>query len=178
MTVTAPPIDVYGAQIDAQIATVQALVTANRNPRIEDNLGQQLNALQISAVERYMMTGWLNAATILLTYQPPSWDRLGHDMVVRIAYLQALYNTALVTPMPPGNVDGYGGSGWVTIAQNYAQALYAEQSKLVRRLMNLPGGTTAATMLANLTGFQTNPAGIPFQYVFSSVGFTDMDEDD
>jgi|HubBroStandDraft_1064217.scaffolds.fasta_scaffold956910_1 hypothetical protein len=44
--------------------------------------------------------------------------------------------------------------------------------------MDVPSGTSAATILANLTGFQTAPAGIPFVYVFSSVGLTDEWIDD
>ena len=35
-------------------------------------------------------------------------------------------------------------------------------------MMALPGGTTAATLLSAMTGFQS----FTFDYVFSSVGFT------
>lgn len=167
MSVIAPPQDVPGAAIDAAIAVVQALVTANRNPAVLAQNQQLLNQLQVGAVDHYMVTGWLNAATILQTYQPPSWDRAGQALAARVTFLQNLFNNA--PAMPPGNVDGYGGSGWVTIAQNYQQQLYAAQIALVEHIMDLPGGTSAATMLANLTGFQS----FPFEYHFTSVGFTD-----
>jgi hypothetical protein len=177
MAVTAPSADTYGAQIDAQIAVLQALVNANKNPAIEYRLQQELNRWQVLAVDHYMVTGWLNAGSnILAAYSAPKWDAVGQALTARVAYLQNLYNNA---PAPlPGNANGYGSSGWVTVAQNYLQQLYAAQVSLVEHIMDLPGGTSAATMLANLTGAQTDPAGIPYAYAFSSVGFTDMDEDD
>lgn len=172
MTVTAPPPDVPGAALDRQIATVLALITAGNNPRTLYGLQQQLNALQVQAVDHYMVTGWLNAATILQTFTAPPWDRPGQTIKARVAFLQNLFNNAPTSP--PGNANGYGASGWVTVAQNYQQALYAKQIELVEHIMSLPGGTTAATMLSNLTGSQS----FPFEYSFTSVGFTDMDEDD
>ncbi len=54
-------------------------------------------------------------------------------------------------------------------ALGLAQKLYAKQIELVEHIMDLPGGTSAATMLANLTGFQS----FVFEYTFTSVGFTD-----
>lgn len=172
MTVTAPPQDAPGAAIDSQIASVQALITANKNPRTLSGLQQQLNRLQVQAVDHYMVTGWLNAATILQTYTAPPWDVPGQRIKARVAFLQNLVNHP-PTP-PPGNANGYGSAGWVTVAQNYQQALYVKQIELVERIMDLPGGTTAAVMLANLTGAQS----FPFEYSFTSVGFTDLDEDD
>jgi hypothetical protein len=178
MAVTAPPLDIAGAALDAQIATVQALVTGNKNPLIETQLIQQLNSLQVNAVIHYMVTGWLNAGSnILVVYSPPSWDVQGQKYLKRITGLTTLYNNAVTAGMPVGNAAGYGGSGWTTIASAFAQQLYAEQTKLVMHLMTLPGGTLAATMLANLTGVQTAPAGITFNYSFSSVGFTDADNE-
>lgn len=171
MTVTAPSTDVYGAALDAQIATVQALVNANKNPLTLYQLQQQLNQLQVGAVDHYMVTGWLNAASILTTYSPPTWDKVGQALQTRVAFLQNLVNTAPAPP--PGNANGYGGAGWVTVLQNYQQQLYAAQIALVERIMDVPGGTSAATMLATLTGVQTEPGGVPFNYVFNSVGFTD-----
>lgn len=172
MAVTAPAADIYGAQIDAAIAAVQALVTANANPAVLAQLQLQLNQLQVEAVDHYMVTGWLNAGSnVLATYSAPSWDKVGQTLTARVAFLQNLVNNPPV--MPPGNADGYGDSGWTTIASNYEQQLYAAQISLVEHIMDLPGGTSAATMLANLTGVQTAPAGIPFNYVFSSVGYTD-----
>lgn len=172
MAVVAPSQDTAGAALDAQIATVQALVTANVNPRIEYQLQQLLSQLQVSAVDHYMVTGWLNAATILMTYAAPAWDKSGAQLGARVAFLQNLLNNA---PAPlPGNADGYGGGGWVTVAQNYAQALYAAQIALVEHIMDVPGGTSAATMLANLTGNQS----FVFEYTFTSVGFTDAWIDD
>lgn len=168
MTVTAPPLDKAGAALDAQIATVQALVNANKNPLTLYQLQQQLNMLQVEAVDHYMVTGWLNAATILQTFSAPSWDKVGKTLTARVAGLQVLVNNP-PTP-PPGNANGYGGSGWVTVAQNYQQQLYAAQIALVEHIMDLPGGTSAATMLSTLTGFQS----FPFAYFFQSVGFTDM----
>lgn len=176
MAVTAPSTDPAGAAIDAQIAVLQALVMANANPRIEYNLQQQLNQAQVQAVDHYMVTGWLNAATILASYSAPSWDSVGQTITARVAYLQNLYNNA--PAMPPGNANGYGDSGWTTLASAYAQLLYAKQIELVEHIMNVPGGTTAATILANMTGTQTAPAGIPYEYVFNSVGFTDAWIDD
>jgi hypothetical protein len=176
MAVTAPTTDPAGAALDAQIAALQALVTANANPRVLYQLQQALNIAQVVAVEHYMVTGWLNAAAILAVYTPPAWDTHGQNVLTRVAFLQNLYNNA--PAMPVGNANGYGSSGWTTIASAYAQMLYAKQIELVEWIMNLPGGTTAATMLANLTGAQTAPAGIPFEYVFNSVGFTDAWIDD
>lgn len=176
MSVTAPPLDKPGALIDAQIATVQALVNTNKNPLTLYQLQQELNQLQVQAVNHYMVTGWLNAATILGTYSAPTWDKAGATITARVAFLQNLFNNA--PAMPPGNVDGYGGSGWTTLSAQYAQTLYAKQMELVQHIMDLPGGTTAAVMLANLTGVQTAPGGVTFDYSFASVGFTDVDEDD
>lgn len=174
MTVVAPLADTAGAALDAHIATVQALVTATSPSKVVyPQYVQLLNSLQVEAVDHYMVTGWLNAASILLTYTPPPWDKVGKAITARIAELQALYNTALVTPMPVGNADGYGSAGWTTIAAAFAQQLYAKQVELVEHIMTLPGGTSAATMLANLTGVQTAPGGIVYNYAFSSVGFTD-----
>lgn len=172
MTVTAPPQDKPGAVLDAQIALVQALITANKNPLVLYQLQQQLNLMQAGAIDHYMVTGWLNAATILQTYTPPAWDKIGQLIGQRVTFLQNLVNNAPAPP--PGNANGYGSAGWVTVAQNYRQALYAKQIELVEHIMSLPGGTTAATMLAGLTGFQS----FPFEYSFNSVGFTNMDEDD
>lgn len=178
MTVLAPSTDPQGALIDLSIATLQALVTANKNPLIEYQLQQQLNAIQVQAVDHYMVTGWLNAATILLTYSAPAWDKVGQTITARVAALQTLYAKALAAGMPAGNKDGFGSAGWTTIASAYAQQLYAKQIELVEHLMDLPGGTSAATMLATLTGFQTTPAGISYEYTFDSVGFTDAWIDD
>lgn len=169
MTVTAPPLDTSGAKLDAQIATVQALVNATSPSKVVyPQYVQRLNRLQVEAVDHYMVTGWLNAATILQTYAAPSWDKVGQAIATRVAALQTFYNQAVVVGMPVGNAFGYGASGIVTVAQNYAQALYGKQVQLVEHIMNVPGGTSAATMLANLTGFQS----FPFEYVFNSVGFT------
>lgn len=175
MAVLAPPLDKPGALLDASIATVQALVNANRNPLTLYQLQQNLNALQVQAVNHYMVTGWVNAAAILAAFTVPSWDVVGQGLLARVAQLQGIYNTALVTPMPPGNVDGYGGAGRTSLAAQYLQTLYAAQMVLVQHLMDLPGGTSAATILATLTGVQTDPGGIPFAYFFQSVGFTDAD---
>lgn len=164
MTVTAPPLDLPGAALDAQIATVQALVTANAYPRLLYSRQQLLNQLQVAAVEHYMVTFWLDPTVILAAYQPLAQDKVGQTLKARVAFLQALVNSP--PTMPAGNVEGFGGSGWTTILQNYQTALYAAQVSLVEQIMNFPGATTAATMLANLTGAQTRP----FEYVFSSIG--------
>lgn len=170
MTVTAPPVDTAGAALDAQIATVQALVTATSPAKaVYPQYAALLTLLQTAAVDHYMVTGWLNAATILATYSPPPWDKVGQAIKTRIAGLTTLLATATAAGMPPGNVEGYGGAGWVTVAQNYAQKLYAKQIEQVEHIMTLPGGTSAATILATLTGFQS----FPYAYTFSSVGFTD-----
>lgn len=176
MAVIAPSADTAGAALDAQIAVVQALVTANANPAVLPQLKLQLNQLQVEAVDHYMVTGWLNAGSnVLATYSAPAWDPTASALAARVADLQALYDNA--PTMPVGNAEGYGSSGWTTIASNYLQQLYAAQVSLVERLMDI-GQPTAATMLANLMGVQTAPAGITFAYVFSSVGFTDADIDD
>jgi hypothetical protein len=176
LAVTAPPLDTAGAALDAQIAAVQALVNANANPLVLPQLQAQLSQLQVEAVDHYMVTGWLNAGSnVLATYSAPAWDPVAQALSTRVAFLQNLYSTA--PAMPPGNAEGYGGSGWTSIASNYLQQLYAAQIALVERLMDI-GQPTAATILANLTGVQTAPAGITYQYVFSSVGFTDAWIDD
>lgn len=178
MTVTAPSQDTAGVALQAAVAAAQALVNASStsDPRYPAYV-QGLNLLQVELVTHFMQTGWLNAGSnILATYSAPAWDSVGQALTARVAFLQALYNAA--PAMPPGNADGYGGAGWTTIASNYAQQLYAAQTALVLHLMDLPGGTTAATMLANLPGVQTNPAGIAYTYKFASVGFTDEWLDD
>lgn len=172
MTVIAPPVDAAGAVLDAQIATAQALVNSNRNPLTLAQLVLLLNQLQVQAVDHYMVTGWLNAATILATYSVPAWDKVGVALTARMAFLQNLVNNA---PAPPvGNPDGFGAGGIVTVLSNYQQHLYQAQIRLVEHIMDLPGGTSAATMLAGLTGFQS----FVFEYTFTSVGFTDQWFDD
>jgi hypothetical protein len=203
VAVVAPPQDTAGALLDAQIATVFALaykMTAawtcdgpnvtcdNTTFTCDGGPGsylldkyqylQQLNMLQVQAVDHYMVTGWLNAASILALYSAPPWDVEGQKITTRVAFLQNLYNNAVTAGMPAGNANGYGSSGWTTIASAFAQQLYAKQIELVEHIMNLPGGTSAATILANMTGVQTAPAGITFEYAFNSVGFTDAWIDD
>ena len=167
MTVTAPATDVFGAALDAQIATVQALVNANKNPAVLAGNQALLNQLQVAAVDHYMVTGWLNAGTILASYSAPAWDVVGQTLKARVAFLQNLVNNP--PPVPPSNPDGYGSNAYVTVLQNYQQALYAAQIALVERVVDVPGGTTAATILAAMTGFQS----FVFEYVFTSVGNTD-----
>lgn len=175
-TLLAPPPDTAGAQIDEQIAVLQAFVNTNANPLIAYQMQQQLNQWQVEAVVHYMATGWANAGAILAVFQPPLWDVPGQALARRVAFLQNLVNNP--PAMPPGNASGYGSDGWTTIAASYAQKLYAAQTALVNRLMDLPGGTTAATILSTMTGAQTAPGGIPYAYKFSSVGFTDEDIED
>jgi hypothetical protein len=167
VTVIAPAADLPGALLDARIATVQAIVNAAVNKKTLDAQIQLLNQLQVAAVDHYMVTGWLNAATILASYQPLTQDKAGQTLKARVAFLQGLVNNPPI--MPAGNHDGFGDSGIVTILQNFQQQLYAAQTSLVEQIMNFPGGTSAATMLANLTGSQS----FTFQYVFSGVGFSD-----
>lgn len=167
LAVRAPPPDLPGALLDAQIAVAQVLVVTNNNPRTQYYYQQQLNQLQVEAVDHYMVTGWLNAATVLATFQPPSWDNAGQTLKARVAFLQALVNNPPV--MPTGNHDGFGDSGWTTVLQNYQAALYAAQIALVEHIMDVPGGTSAATILCSFNGSQS----FVFEYAFSSVGFTD-----
>lgn len=176
MTVTAPSVDAPGKAIDAAIATAQALVTANTNPLVQAQLEQELNRRQVAAVEHYMVTGWLSpGSNILAAYSAPAWDPIAQKLASRVAALQSSYDNA--PAMPPGNANGYGSDGWTTVKANYLQQLYQAQIQLVERLMDI-GQPTAATMLANLTGVQTAPAGIPFEYAFVGVGFTnDWTED-
>lgn len=176
MSVTAPSVDAPGKAIDTAIAVAQALVTANTNPLVQAQLEQELNQRQVEAVEHYMVTGWLNAGSnILATYSAPAWDSVAQQLAARVAALQNSYDNA--PAMPPGNANGYGSDGWTTVKANYLQQLYQAQIQLVERLMDI-GQPTAAAMLANLTGVQTAPAGIPFEYAFVGIGFTnDWTED-
>lgn len=176
MAVTAPSVDAPGKVIDAAIATAQALVTANTNPLVQAQLEQELVRRQVEAVEHYMVTGWLNAGSnVLAAYSAPTWDPIAQKLASRVADLQNSYNNA--PAMPAGNANGYGSDGWTTVKANYLQQLYQAQIQLVERLMGI-GQPTAATILANLTGVQTAPAGIPFEYAFVGVGFTnDWTED-
>jgi hypothetical protein len=160
MTVTAPPLDTQGALLDAQIATVQALVTANANPAVLYQNQQLLNALQIQAVDHYMSTGWLNAGTILATYTAPVGDKTGAALLKLVTDAQTL-----VTNAPPADPRA---DGIVSPLEVYQQYLYQKQTELVDYIMTTPAGTRAATILANLTGFQS----FPYDYVFSSIGFT------
>ncbi|MDE2096983.1 MAG: hypothetical protein KGL39_07040 [Patescibacteria group bacterium] len=173
MTVVAPSQDTAGIALQAQVATQQALVnTTSSSAAVYPAYAAQLNLLQVELVEHFMVTGWLNAATILATYQPPAWDKVGQTLAARVAALQTLVNNAPAAPA--GNADGYGAGGIVWILQNYQQQLYAAQIALVERIMDVPGGTSAATMLANLTGSQS----FTFEYTFTSIGFTDTWIDD
>lgn len=166
MAVVAPSTDPPGAALMAQVAVAQSLVTANANPPVLYQNQQLLNMLQVEAVDHFMATGWLNAAYILQNYTPPAWDSTGQTILARVAFLQALVNNA--PPPNPGAFD------FTSVAASYAVLLYAKQVELVEHIMNFPGGTPAATMLANLTGFQS----FPFEYTFNSVGFTDEWIDD
>lgn len=179
MTVTAPPTDPAGAALDAQVAALVALIaeTPVAAP-VQASYAQALNAAQVACVEHYMVTGWNSAVAILALYSAPAWDKEGQKISTRVGGLTVLLANATAAGMPPGNANGYGSAGWTTIASAFAQQLYAKQIELVEHLMNLPGGTSAATILATMTGVQTNPAGIAFEYVFNSVGFTDADIDD
>ena len=172
MSVVAPPQDPAGAAIDAAIAAQQALISTTQNLAVQAQYLLELNQLQVQAVEHYMVTGWLNAATILETYQPPPSDKVGQALVARVSFLTELVANA--PPPPPGNADGYGSAGWVTVLQNYQAQLYAAQITLVEHIMDLPAGTPAATMLATLTGFQS----FVFEYSFTGVGYTDAWIDD
>lgn len=170
--VVPPPQDTGGAALNAQMLTVNLLVAAAGGSIVLPQLQDQLNRLQVQLVDHYMVTGWLNAATILASYQPPPNDKVGQSLVARVAFLQNLVNNA--PAMPPGNANGYGGAGWTTLAVSYQQMLYAKQIQLVEHIMDVPGGTSAATILYNMTGFQS----FPFEYSFNSVGFTDAWIDD
>jgi hypothetical protein len=177
MAVTAPSADTAGAAIDAQIAVLQALVNStSASAAVYPRYQLELNQWQVRAVMHYMVTGWVNAAAILALYSAPTWDAAGQALAARVQWLQNLYNNA--PAMPPGNAGGYGGSGWTTIASAFAQMLYSKQMELVEHIMDLPGGTSAATILANMTGSQTAPAGITFDYTFESVGYDDAWIDD
>lgn len=158
----APPADLPGQKLDAELDVVYVL--AANDPVRYDAL---LNKLEVQAVDHYMVTGWLNAATVLAMFQPPSWDKVGQALKVRVAFLQNLINNPPV--MPVGNHYGYGDSGWTTILQNFQQQLYAAQIQLVEHIMDLPGGTSASTILNTFTGSQS----FPFAYRFASVGFTE-----
>lgn len=160
MAVVAPPLDTGGIVLDAQIAVVQGIVNANRNLQTLYQAQQLLGQLQVEAVDHYMITGWLNAATILATYSAPSWDRVGQVLTARVASLQTLVNNApAVNPNNPPTANP---------VVNYAIQLYQAQMELVNRIIDVPGGTSAATILAAMTGFQS----FTFEYVFSSVGDT------
>ena len=165
-TVIAPPQDTGGLQLQAAVVAAQN-ATLIASPFTLISQCALVNQLQVEVVDHFMATGWLNAAAILALYQPPSGDRVGQALAARVAFLQNLYDNA---PAPlPGNASGYGSSGWVTVAQNYQQQLYAAQITLVEHIMDVPGGTPASTILGTMTGFQS----FPFEYVFNSVGFTD-----
>lgn len=166
-----PPPDLGGIALDAQMRTVSALVQVASQPQL-DQYTQQLNQLQVQLIDHYMVTGWLNAATIIAKYPAAANDKVGQAITARVAFLQNLVNNAPAPP--PGNAGGYGGSGWTTVASAYEQMLYAKQIELVEQIMASPIGTSASTMLINMTGFQS----FPFEYQFNSVGFTDAWIDD
>lgn len=161
MAVVAPPLDAGGAALDAQIAVCQSIVNANRNLQTLYQATQLLGQLQVEAVDHYMVTGWLNAATILLSYSAPAWDKVGQILTARVASLQTLVNNApAVNPSNPATANP---------VVNYKVQLYQAQSQLVDRIIDVPGGTSAATILAAMTGFQS----FTFEYVYSSVGSTE-----
>jgi dienelactone hydrolase len=165
VSVTAPPLDTGGAALDAMIVVAQNLANSNANLRTLYQAQQYLNQLQVEAVDHYMVTGWLNAATILATYSAPPWDVVGQRLKARVAFLQNLVNNAPANnPTNPVTANPL---------SNYQQQLYQAQIQLVERIMDVPGGTSAATMLANLTGFQS----FTFEYVYTSIGSTSTGED-
>lgn len=167
-TVVAPPQDAPGAALMASIiAAEQAAIAAESasSPTVPAFLAL-INQLQVQAVDHFMVTGWLNAASILALYQPPAWDQVGQTLAARVAFLQNLVN---ITPPAVGLPNNVG------FLANFQQQLYQAQIQLVEHIMDLPGGTSAMTILTTMTGFQS----FPFEYVFTSIGSTDteaMDE--
>ena len=166
-----PPADTAGIALNAQMITATSVVGNSSPAALTANM-QLLNQLQVQLVDHYMVTGWLNAATILAAYPAAPNDKVGQALTARVAFLQNLVNNA--PAMPPGNANGYGGAGWTTLAVSYQQMLYAKQIELVEHIMDSPLGTSAMTMLIQMTGFQS----FPFEYKFNSVGFTDAWIDD
>lgn len=161
MAVVAPPLDKGGIELDAMIAVAQGIVNANQNLQTLYQATQLLGQLQVEAIDHYMTTGWLNAATILASYSPPAWDKVGKALTARVAFLQALVNAApAVNPNNPPTANP---------VVNYRIQLYQAQMELVNRIIDVPGGTSAATILAAMTGFQS----FTFEYVFSSTGSTE-----
>lgn len=178
MTVTAPTIDVFGTALQAQVTAAQTLVNATSVSSVQyPSYAYQLDQLQRALVVHFMMTGWLHAGTnILASFSPPAWDKVGQANKTRIATLQTLVNNAPVTPPLPA--DPGSAQATKSIQYSYQQWLYNAQVDQVQHLMDLPGGSSAASMLSTLTGVQTTVPGYKYQYSFSSVGFTDEWIDD
>jgi hypothetical protein len=177
MTVTAPPLDPAGAALLAGIAAVQALVTANTNPRVQFNLQQQLNALQCQAVDHFMATNWVSAARILAAcITVPLWTFADSNMT----FDNAAYTFDGVFLGDTGPIDfkiaalGARIARVQTIVNSganpttqpfYVQLLNALQMELVDYYMN-SAQILASYILSTMTGAQSTPFNYVSNYTF------------
>jgi hypothetical protein len=178
MTVIAPPLDTAGAALLTGIAAVQALVNANATPAIQDAQIQQLNALQVQAVDHFMATYWVLAARILSTFFTPTpisqWDFSMAAMTFdNPAYMFDGLFPGVISVLGPQDPKAAALEAQIAYTQSivngglnpatqpyYKQLLNESQTQLVDYCMN-SGAITAANILSTMTGIQS----LPFNYV-------------
>lgn len=175
MTVVASPADVppqgystglgKGAALLAEIAAIQAMVTAAANPRTAPALAARLNMLQMEAVDYFMGSYWVSADSILTTMTasmilPKAGDR--HvtaalaDIAARAAQVVILLaaGTPIVNPLQYSRAYPPSNSGYPLTGPDVY--LYGLQTQLVDYCM-LKAILPAALILSTMTGAQTYP---------------------
>lgn len=189
MTVTASPADVpagtptrapqgaigKGQSLLNEIAAIQALVTAAKNPATQPDLVTRLNRLQIQAVDYFMGSYWVSADSILAaTYPaefilPHSGDPYVTAKLAAIAARVAQINnpgTVGIQDRPPGGTAPSKANSQYSVSypapiSGYPltepeTVWYQLQTQLIDYCMN-KGILPAATILSFMTGAQTYP---------------------
>jgi len=154
VAVVAPPLDTAGAALLSSIAQLQTVVTAAKTPAIQPALVAQLNALQCQAVDHFMATFWLQAASILSTMIPVRVDTRATSMKAVILSVQNQYNAAVAAAL--------------VTAPSLFTYLNMLQTELVDYYMNT-AAFTAASVLSTMTGAQSQPYNYISNYTFYST---------
>lgn len=181
MTVAASPADVppqgyntglgRGAQLLADIASIQALVTAAANPAVQAALVDRLNRLQIEAVDWFMMSFWVAADQILaematgsndMRVMPAAGDAWVIGQLSAISARQATVDALVAagTPALPANGTQYTkaypppNSAYPLTEPDVL--LYQLQTQLVDYYM-AKAYLPASLILSHMTGTQTYP---------------------
>ena len=170
MTVAAPPLDTAGALLLTGIAAAQALVTANANPAAQSSCVQQLNALQIQAVDHFMATYWVSADSILAALPPAPTGRYGTIITAQLAAIAA--RAAAVVILVANGLPQINNAQYSVAYLPYQVPdtfWYQLNTQLVDFLMQT-STIPASLILSTMTGTQT----YPFNYV---SGYTTFQSD-